>query len=274
MNNLRKKITYFFTYIFLGIITVISLFPWILMLRIALIEPNKYYEMPIDWFAALTFQHFTNVLQGPFLKYLLNSLIIGFLSTMFVMVVGTLAAFALAKYRLRKKDNLLFFVLSTRMGPPVVFAIPLYLLMINLSLIDKHIGMILLYIFYNLAFAIWMMYSFFKDTPVNVEESAMLEGLSDFGVLSRISLPMVVPGLIATSTLVFIFTWNEFFYSLIMTRSEAKTFPAQIPAFFGAFEIDWGGMFSASCLGLIIPLIFGIVVRRYLVRGLTMGTVK
>ena len=109
---------------------------------------------------------------------------------------------------------------------------------------------------------------------VEVEEAAMLEGLSDFGVFSRISLPMVSSGFIATSILVFIMTWNEFFYALIMTRDKAKTFPVQIPAFFGAFAIDWGGMFAASLLGIIIPLVFGIAVRKYMVRGLTMGVLK
>lgn len=271
---MHKKASRFCAYFALAIITIVSLFPWILMLRIAFIEPQKYFEMPVDWFAAPTFQHFVKVLSGPFPKYLLNSFILGLMSTLLVMLVGTFAAFALAKYKLQKKDNLLFFVLSTRMGPPVVFAVPLYLLMVRFSLIDKHAGMLLLYTFYNLAFAIWMMYGFFKDTPVEVEEAAMLDGLSDFGVFSRISLPMVTPGLIATSTLVFILTWNEFFYALIMTRSVAKTFPAQIPAFFGAFAIDWGGMFAASWVGILIPLIFGIAVRKYLVRGLTMGAVK
>ena len=191
---MHKKASRFCAYFALAIITIVSLFPWILMLRIAFIEPQKYFEMPVDWFAAPTFQHFVKVLSGPFPKYLLNSLILGLMSTLLVMLVGTFAAFALAKYKLQKKDNLLFFVLSTRMGPPVVFAVPLYLLMVRFSLIDKHAGMLLLYTFYNLAFAIWMMYGFFKDTPVEVEEAAMLDGLSDFGVFSRISLPMVTPG--------------------------------------------------------------------------------
>ena len=269
-----KRVNCFFVYLALGIVTIIALFPLILMLRISLVEPSKYFKMPIDWFGPITLQHFIGILQSPFLKYLLNSFILAFFSTLFVIAISTLAGFALAKYRFRKKSDFLFFVLSTRMGPPVVFAIPIYFFMTSFLLIDTYWGMLLLYIFSSLAFAIWMMYSFFKDTSVEVEEAAMLEGLSDFGVLSRISLPMVSSGFIATSILVFIMTWNEFFYALIMTRDKAKTFPAHIPAFFGAFAIDWGGMFAASLLGIIIPLVFGIAVRKYMVRGLTMGVLK
>lgn len=271
---MKQKIGRFLAYVALITVTIFSLFPVLLMLRISLIEPRKFFEVPVNWLAPLTFQHFYTVLSGPFPRFLTNSLVISLITTLTVMILGTVTAFALAKYNLRKKDNLLFFVLSTRMGPPVVFAIPLHLLMVRLGLIDTHLGLVILYTFFNLAFAIWMMYGFFMDTPLEVEEAAMLDGLSDFGIFSRISIPMVTPGLIATSILVFIFTWNEFFYALIMTRTDAKTFPVQIPAFFGAFRIDWGAMFAASLLGILIPLVFGIAVRKYLTRGLTMGAIK
>lgn len=271
---MKKKVSLIIIHLALVLVAVGCLFPWILMLRISLIEPNKFFEMPVDWFAAITPQHYLKVIESPFLKFLANSLILSLVSTIIVMVVGTLAAFSIAKYRFRQKDNLLFFILGTRMGPPVVFAVPLYLLMVNLRLVDTHAGMILLYTFYNLAFSIWMMYSFFKESPPEYEEAGMLDGLGEFGVFLRISLPMAASGLIATAILVFSFTWNEFFYALIMTRNVAKTFPAQIPSFFGAFEIDWGGMFAASWMGTIIPVVFGISVRKYLARGLTMGAVK
>lgn len=119
-----------------------------------------------------------------------------------------------------------------------------------------------------------MMYSYFRDMPLEYEEAAMLDGLNEFGVFLRISIPMASTGLIATAILTFTFIWNEFFYSLIMTRTVAKTFPSHVPSFFGAYSIDWGGMFAASVLGTIIPIIFGIVVRKYLARGLSMGAVK
>ena len=151
---------------------------------------------------------------------------------------------------------------------------PLFLLLTSLFLVDTRPGMILVYTFYNLAFAIWLMYGFFSEVPPEIEEAALLAGLSPLSVFRRISLPLVVPGLIATGILVFIFTWNEFFFALVLTREVAKTFPAMTPQFFGAFRVEWGQMLAASTMGVIPPLVFGLLIRRYLVRGLSLGSVK
>lgn len=270
-----KRIRRIAAYLFLLITAAAVLLPLAVMLRISLISPDRFFDVPISWTAPITFEHYENLLfNSDFPRFLLNSVIVAAATTVIVIVIGTLAAFALAKQqRLKNKDNILFFILGTRMGPPVVFAVPMYIMMVNLQLIDTRWGLILLSIFANLAFAIWLMFGFFKDTPAEVEEAAMLDGLDEFGVFSRISMPMVASGVVATATLVFVMTWNEFFYALIMTRSHAGTFPAQVPSFFGAFTIDWGGMFAASCLGIVVPLILGILGRKYLARGMSMGAV-
>jgi multiple sugar transport system permease protein len=271
-----KRINRFSAYCFLIITTVVVFLPLAVMLRISLIAPDHFFDVPISWSAPITLEHYTNILDNTeFPRFLMNSVIIALSTTAIVIVIGTLAAFALAKQqRLKKKDNLLFFILGTRMGPPVVFAVPMYILMVNLNMIDTRWGLILLNTFANLAFGIWLMFGFFKDTPSEVEEAAMIDGLGEFGVFSRISVPMVASGLVATATLVFVMTWNEFFYALIMTRDNASTFPTQVPSFFGAFAIDWGGMFAASSLGIVIPLILGIAARKYLARGMSMGAVS
>lgn len=261
-------------YLTLIIITIICLFPLLLMTRISFLPANKYFEMPVDWFAHSIFDHYSELASGQFLRYIGNSFIISFSTTIVVVSIGSLAAFGIARYRFRKKDNLLFFILGTRMGPAVVFAVPIYLMMVSLSKIDSFIGMILIYTFANLAFCIWMMYSFFSDISPEFEEAGMLDGLSEFGVFFRVALPMASIGLIATAIMVFTFIWNEFFYSLVLTRFNAKTFPSHIPSFFGAYSINWGGMFAASLLGTTIPIIFGISVRKYLARGLSMGAIK
>jgi multiple sugar transport system permease protein len=271
IKHLKRSLAY----LALIIMTVIALFPLFVMLRISLIAPNQYFDVPISWDAPITLEHYINILtKTSFLKYLLNSFIVALSTTVIVIICGTLAAFSLAKYQIKKKDNLLFIVLGTRMGPPVVFAVPMYLMLISLNLMDSLIGLILLNTFANLAFAVWLMYGFFKDTPHEVEEAAMLDGLGEFGVFSRVSVPMVRSGLIATATLVFVMTWNDFFYALIMTREAAKTFPTMIPSFFGAYAIDWGGMFASSWIGILIPLTLGFITRNYLARGMTMGAVK
>ncbi len=256
------------------IVTVLCLFPWLVMLRVSFLPASKYFEAPLDWFASLDYSHYSELLLSDFPRYIFNSFIISFFSTILVSIIGTMAAFGIARYKLKKRDGLLFFILGTRMGPAVVFAVPMYLMMVSWGLIDTFPGMILIYTFSNLAFSIWMMYSYFRDMPPEYEEAAMLDGLNEFGVFLRISIPMASTGLIATAILTFTFIWNEFFFSLIMTRTVAKAFPSHVPSFFGAYSIDWGGMFAASVLGTIIPIIFGIVVRKYLARGLSMGAVK
>jgi multiple sugar transport system permease protein len=253
-----------------------AVFPFLFMLRVALSSDRDYLAgIEVLW-ASITLENFLRVYQGTNMtSYLLNSLIFSTLTTLIVLVIGSMAGFGLAKARNAVvRDNIMFFVLSTRMGPPVVFAVPLFLLLLNLALIDTYAGLLLVYIFYNLAFAIWLMYGFFREVPAETEEAGLLDGLTPLGVFRRISLPQVVPGLIATGIFVFIFTWNEFFYALVLTRENAKTFPASIPQFFGAFRVEWGEMLAASAMGVIPPLIFGLLIRRYLVRGLTMGSVK
>jgi multiple sugar transport system permease protein len=260
----------------LVVLIVIALFPFLFMLRVAFSSARDYLSGMGVLTAPLTFENFSAVYGGTEISlYLLNSLLFSVLTTLIVLVIGSMAGFGLAKARnVLVRDNIVFFVLSTRMGPPVVFAVPLFLLLTSLLLIDTRIGMLLVYTFYNLAFAIWLMYGFFSEVPAEVEEAALLDGLAPLGVFSRISLPLVVPGLMATGILVFIFTWNEFFFALVLTRDVAKTFPAMIPQFFGAFRVDWGQMLAASTMGVIPPLIFGLLIRRYLVRGLSLGSVK
>jgi multiple sugar transport system permease protein len=258
------------------ILVVVSLFPFLFMLRVALSSARDYLSGIKVLSAPLTFENFAEVYGGTDLGlYLLNSLLYSVLTTLIVLVIGSMAGFGLSKARnALVRDNVMFFVLSTRMGPPVVFAVPLFLLLTNLLLVDTRAGMVLVYTFYNLAFAIWLMYGFFSEVPPEIEEAALLDGLSPLSVFRRISLPLVVPGLMATGILVFIFTWNEFFYALVLTRDVAKTFPAMVPQFFGAFRVDWGQMLAASTLGVIPPLVFGLLIRRYLVRGLSLGSVR
>jgi multiple sugar transport system permease protein len=258
------------------ILVIIALFPFLFMLRVALSSPTDYLSGINVLWASITFQNFVDVYSSTSVGlYLLNSLLYSVLTTIIVLTIGSMAGYALSKTRNQLvRDNVLFVVLSTRMGPPVVFAVPLFLLLTNLVLAGTHISMLLVYTFYNLAFAIWLMYGFFREVPPEIEEAGLLDGLSPLSVFRRISLPLVVPGLVATGILVFILTWNEFFYAFVLTRDVTKTFPAMIPQFFGAFRVEYGQMLAASVIGVLPPLIFGILIRRYLVRGLTMGSVE
>lgn len=263
-----------FTFGIVGLLVLFTaLFPVLFMLRIAFTAPADYREMPVNWLGQLFTESMRTVLSSDFPRYMLNSFLIALITTVLVVLFGALAGHALARVRSQRKDHFLFFVLSTRMGPAVVFALPIFLMATQLRLVDTYVGIVIVYLFYSLAFAIWMLYGFFLDIPGEVEEAGLLDGLSEFGVFWRVSMPMIVPGLIATATLVFIFTWNEFFYAFVLTRELAKTFPPDIPGYFGAFRVEWGQMFSASVLGVLPPVVFGVLVRRWLARGLSGGTV-
>lgn len=257
------------------VIFVSSLFPLLYMVRIAFTAPKQYRTPTPQWFAPIYTDSMSEVLSGAFPRSILNSGILAVATTVVVVLLASVASHTLARSRSQRlRKNVMFFALSTRMGPAVVFALPLFIMMINFRLIDTHLAMLVVYVFHSLAFAIWLLHGFFQDVPVEMEEAGLVDGLSHFGVFLRITIPNALPGLIATGTLVFIFTWNEFFYALVLTRRTAQTFPTLIPGFFGAFTVEWGQMFAASVLGVIPPIVFGFAIRRYLARGLAMGAVE
>jgi multiple sugar transport system permease protein len=231
------------------------------------------YDMSLSF--TPTLENYIKVLtRDAYRYYLLNSAIIGVLVVLVTVPIGAMAAYAMARFQFRGKDNLFFFVLSTRMGPPVAIALPLFLLMIRIELIDTKVGMILVYTFMNLGLCIWMCRGFFEDLPKEVEEAAMLDGLDHWGVLLRIAIPLAMGGLVATAILVFLFTWNEFFFASILTRDDAKPFTVHLPSYFGNRRIRWGPLSAASFMGAIVPVTLAWIARRYLVEGFTFGTVR
>jgi multiple sugar transport system permease protein len=256
----------------LVVIALIALLPLLFMVRTSFV-PTLYFTS-FDQFSGFTLDHYREVyLHSDFPRFLKNSLFVTVLSTTLVILIGSLAGYALARFNFKGRENFLFFVLSTRMGPPVAFALPLFLLMMRLDLLDKIHGLALAYLLYNLAFTVWMMQGFFSEVPVEVEESGMIDGLNRLGVLFKISYPLALPGLLATTIFVFITTWNEFFYAFIITRTVSKTWPTHMPAFAGYFQIAWGEIFAASVIAVIPALIFGILIRGFFARGLSLGAV-
>lgn len=260
-------------YLLMIVSALIAVVPVLVMVRIALTPKVDWRVMPIDWFAVLDFTALNDVLASSFPRSILNSLIIATITTVLATTLSAMGGHALARLRGKGKDNFLLVVLGTRMGPAVVFALPMYLLMAQFKLIDTFPGIIAVYLVYNLAFGIWMMHGFFLEVPAEVEEAGLLDGLSEWGVFSRISVPMAGTGIIATATLIFILTWNEFFYAFVLTQRAVGTFPTLIPGYFGAFQVEWGSMFAASTLGILPPVIFGILARKWLAKGLSGGLI-
>lgn len=215
--------------------------------------------------------------RREFASYFGNALIVTATAVAIALVVGSLAAYALARFRLRfgLERHLAFVLLIARMLPPVVLIVPVYLTMQRLELLDTKLGLILLYAALDVSLVVWMMDSFFREIPVDLEEAAMVDGDSRLTAFRRIVLPLAAPGLVATAIFAVIVTYNEFLFALLLTSTpDAQTMPVGAATLMGRINIDWGAMAAAGTLGALPIVIFAMLVQRHLVRGLTLGAVK
>jgi len=267
------------TYTYLSVVSIVVLFPLFWVLKTSFLPPiggpESYLFRGLFSSESFSLRSYVEVyFESQYPSYLLNSVLITSMTVLISVVLGSLAGYALARFKIKGGESFFFFALTTRMGPPVAFAIPFYLMFNQAQLIDTHLGMITLYVFSNLAFSIWIMRGFFQDIPVDLEEAAMVDGASRLQAFWKIVLPVATAGIVATAIIVFIFAWNEFFYASIFTRTFAKTFPVQLPAYFTSRDIKWGCVAAASTGALIPPLILALFARRRIIRGMTFGVVK
>ncbi|MEA3334844.1 MAG: carbohydrate ABC transporter permease [Chloroflexota bacterium] len=225
-----------------------------------------------------TWENYQKAFLGrPFPKYMLNSAIVVGISTTVALVIGSLAGYSLARFPMtpRFKQNVSFWILSTRMIPPIVTIIPIFLIFKNLHLLNSYLGLSIVYIGFALPFATWMMRAFIQEVPVDLEEAALVDGDTRLTAFFRIVLPLAAPGLAATAVFSIIVLWNEFLFALILTTtSKTITLPVGIAGLVSQYELLWGEMGAAGTVAIIPILIFALAVQRYLVRGLTMGAVK
>ncbi len=207
---------------------------------------------------------------------ILNSVSIAGASTAIVMLVATFSAYALSRFDMRAKQNIVFFILSTRFMPGVAVVLPLYLMYRQIGLYDTRIGLILAHVVINLPIAILLLKSFFDDIPRELDDAAMVDGCTRFGAFWRIIVRYVAPGLAAAAVLCFIFSWNEFLFSLYLTRTpELQTVPVTIRTYdASAGTTEWGMMAAAGTAAIVPVFIFVLFVQKYLVRGLTLGAVR
>lgn len=250
--------------------------------------------LPIAWFILVSIQP-TNAISSPtpvlrfqptlknyinvfsrmdFLVFFKNSLVICGSATILALLVGSLAAYSFARLKNAITRNLSFWVLSTRMLPPIAVVIPLYLLLSRLRLLDTFTGLILVYLMMNLPYVVWIMKSFFEEIPYELDEAAMVDGCTKLGVLGRVIIPLAIPGVVSTGVFVFILSWSEFLFALILTGTQTKTLPVVIAAFITDRGIEWGNLAAAGS-ALILPLaVMFYFIQKFLIRGLTFGALK
>jgi len=216
------------------------------------------------------------VIAGPskFLPRFANSLIIAFGSTFCSVALGTLAAYAFSRFRIPLKDDLLFFILSTRMMPPIAVAIPIYLMYRQLGLSDTKVGMILLYTAVNVSLAVWLLKGFIDEIPREYEEAAMIDGYTRLQAFYKVVLPQAATGIAATAIFCLIFAWNEYAFAVLLTSGEAQTAPPFIPTIIGEGGQDWPAVAAGTTLFLVPIVAFTILLRKHLLRGITFGAVR
>jgi multiple sugar transport system permease protein len=204
----------------------------------------------------------------------LNSLIIAVTSTILAVGMGTLTAYGFSRFRVPAENDWLFFILSTRMLPPVVVAIPMFLMYRVFGMTDTHIGLIILYTAFNLSFAVWLMKGFIDEIPREYEEAALIDGYTRMQAFFKIVLPEATTGIAATAVFSFIIAWNEYAFALIMTNRRAQTAPPFIPAQVGSGLTDWTTIAAGTVLFLLPVAIFTFALRKHLLRGVTFGAIR
>ncbi len=216
------------------------------------------------------------VIAGPsrFGERFMNSVIIGFGSTFLSVVLGTLAAYAFSRFRVPLKDDLMFFILSTRMMPPIAVAIPIFLMFRSLGLSDTHAGMILLYTAVNLSLSVWLLKGFIDEIPREYEEAALIDGYTRFQAFYKVVLPQAATGIASTAIFCLIFAWNEYAFAVLLTSGTAQTAPPFIPTIIGVGGLDWPAVGAGVTIFMVPVVVFTVLLRRHLLRGITFGAVR
>lgn len=254
------------------LLLVLFLAPFLWMVIMSLRPSMDAFDLTL--FFTPTLEAYRQLIAGNFLQPFGNSLMVSVISTVFSLLLGVPVAWVLTRWRFRARRYVALWILVTRMAPPIAFTIPFFLAFRWLGLQDTIIGLAIVYLTFNLAVVIWLMQTFFAAIPVTLEEAAWMDGCSLWGSFWRVSLPLVKPGLAATAILCFIFSWNDFFYALILTRTNAITAPVAIVNFLQYEGWEWSKIAASGTLVMLPVVAFTLLVRRYLVQGLTAGGLK
>lgn len=262
----------------LVLLAVANLFPVYWITVTAFKARSEMITFPPVWFPhAPTLANFRETfVTRDFTSYLFNSVLAAVLSTLLCMIAGTFAGYSLARFSFPGsfQEGVSFWILSTRMFPPIVTVIPIYFLMRSLSLLDTRAALVISYTLFNLPLVVWMMRGVFQEIPHDLEEAAMVDGLSRGAAMLKITLPLSAPGLASTAILCMILSFNEFLLALTMGTVKAVTLPVGIAGCVTQYKVMWGEMSAAGLVAVVPIVLFILVAQKYLVSGLTMGAVK
>jgi multiple sugar transport system permease protein len=282
--NRPSRISVALRYVLILLVLAVIVFPIAWMLVTSFKPADAVMVSPPRFLFTPTLGNYVHaIFDKHFFFYVANTLIVCLLSTMIVTVAGSLAAYSFARFNVGD-GHVLFFILSTKMFPAIAVIIPYFLIFrflgqtdvgrfLHLGL-DQHGALVVSYTVFNLPFAIWLLVSFFQDIPRELEHSARLDGLSRMAVLRKVVLPLAAPGIAVTAVFTLIFSWNEFLFAYILTRTQASTVTVGVESFFTLQGILWGPVAAAATISVLPMIIFVLAMQRYMVRGLTFGAVR
>lgn len=251
------------------------LFPYYWMVSAAFKGPGDVTAYPPVWIFEPTMENFVELFRDlGAMQALTNSLIIVGISTCLAIIFGSMAAYALARFEIKGKEMIALEILLFRMVPPIVSVIPLFILARKLGIFDTYWVLIAIYTSMGLPLAVWVMRVFTQEIPKSIEEAAMIDGCNRLGALYRVTIPLMLPGLVATIVIVFMFAWNEYLFASLLTSQDARTLPVMTAVSIKPRAISWGVASAAGALMSLPVVVLALLVQRYLVRGLTFGVIK
>lgn len=258
------------------IVLAFALFPFYWMVSSSLKDQTDLLASPPVWLFTPTLANYSAIFADQTVTgAVVNSLIVASATTFLSVILGTPAAYALARFEFRGKADLWFWFISNRMVSPIVLALPIYVLSREVGLLNTYAVLILVYLTFNLPIVVWICTDQFRSIPRDLEQSARLEGASQFDIFWRIYLPLGIPGVAVSAIFAFIFSWNELLYALVLITSQGlKTAPVIATNFMSGYELPWGKIMATGTVIVLPVTIFALVVSRHMVRGLTMGATK
>jgi multiple sugar transport system permease protein len=228
--------------------------------------------IPPLFFFEPTLENFDTVFRrNPMIQFLLNSVIVGTGATLLALILGLPAAYSIARF---KQQRLATAILIARIMPGISYLVPWFILFSNLKLIGSYAALILAHLLVTLPMTIWLMIGFFEDTPQELHDAALIDGCGEWGVFEKIALPLTTPGIAASAILSFVFSWNNFLFSLILASQATRPLPVAVFSFISYTQIDWGGLNAAATIVTLPVLVMILFVQKQMVRGLTLGAVK
>lgn len=257
------------------VVIVATVFPFFWMVSSSLKTRADILAFPPVWTFTPTLEHYREALfRVNVAKSLANSLVVAIASTGLALLVGTPAAYALARWDWKGKRDLWFWIISNRFMSPIVLALPFFLLARALGVLDNVWTLVAIYLTFNIPIVVWIVMDQFRAVPRELDEAAVVDGATPFLAFFRVILPLTLPGVVVSAILCFIFSWNELLYALVLTRAASRTAPVAATSFMSGYDLPWGEIMATGTMIVLPVIIFAMLVSRHLVRGLTLGAVK